>query len=76
MPDMNTITAIVSAAMKAAPLPEDYRDADLQTQRKVEREAEKQGITPAQYWAAVRAQAQHEAAANDEAATIAKAARR
>lgn len=76
MPDLSTITAIVSTALKDAPLPASWTDADLQTQRRVQRMAEAQSTTPEAIWSAIKAQQEHEDAAAEEASSVAKAARR
>lgn len=82
MPSYNVVSSIVSKVLANSPdLPADYRDADAQTQRRVERMAEAQSTTPAQIWEVIRAQhAKDKAEANGEggfdAAAIAKAARR
>jgi phage gp29-like protein len=53
----NIVSSIVSKVLANSPdLPSDYRDADLATQRRVEREAEAQGTTPARIWQVLRAQ--------------------
>lgn len=75
MPDLSTITALVSATLKESPLPAKWTEADLQTQRRVQRMAEEQSTTPEAIWSAIKAQAEHESTGNDEAAAIAKAAR-
>lgn len=70
------ITDIVSAVAKSTPLPATYLEADAQTRRKVEAEAERQGIKPEALWSAILAQTEEDAANGFDAVAIARAARR
>ncbi|KUM37703.1 hypothetical protein [Arthrobacter sp. EPSL27] len=70
------ITDIVKTAQKSAPLPASYAELDEQTKRRIEREAEAKGTTPEALYAAIRAQAEHDAASDFDPGAIAAAARR
>lgn len=70
------ITDIVKTAQKSAPLPANYNDLDQQNKRRIEREAQAKGTTPEALYAAIRAQAERDAADGFDAVAIAKAARR
>ncbi|WP_346960755.1 hypothetical protein [uncultured Arthrobacter sp.] len=70
------ITDLVKTAQKDAPLPATFAELDEQTQRRLRREAEAKGITPEALYAAIRAQAEQDAATDVDPEAIAKAARR
>lgn len=74
MTSYNALAEIVGAAKQAAPLPEDYRDLNAQSRRRVEREAAEAGVTPQQFWKAILDAERADAAF--EAHAIAKDARR
>lgn len=81
MPSYSIVGEVVSNVLANSPdLPADYRDADKQTQRRVERMAEVQGTTPARIWEVIRAQhGEDKREAQGEgfnAAAVAAAARR
>ena len=67
---------IVKTAQKDAPLPASYGELDAQSKRKIEREAEAKGVMPEALYAAIRAQAEQEAASDFDPRAIAAAARR
>lgn len=83
MTSYNIVREIVSKVLaNSRELPEDYRDADETTRRRVERMAEEQGTTAAEVWHIVRAQHAQDIASAREGNTgfdpeaIARAARR
>lgn len=75
MPRYN-ITNLVKNAIKNEPLPENYRELDQTTKRRLQREADAQGITPENLYDAIRAQASRDSGDDFDPVAIAKAARR
>jgi hypothetical protein len=71
-----SITDLVRNVQKKAPLPANFNDLDEQTKRRLQREADKQDTTPEKLYAAIRAQAEHEANDDFDPGAIAAAARR
>lgn len=69
------IADVVARVLTDTPLPADVDGLDPDSRRALEREAERQGVTPSALLAAMRARRRQEAEAVDPAA-IARAARR
>lgn len=70
------LSELVKTAQKDAPLPASYAELDAASKRRIEREAEAKGLTPEAVYAAIKAQAEKDAAEDFDPQSIADAARR
>ena len=70
------LAELVKTAQKDAPLPATYAELDAQSKRKIDREAEAKGLTPEAVYAAIKAQAEKDAADEFDPGAIAAATRR
>lgn len=76
MTETYNIAGLVKTAQKDAPLPASFAELDEASKRRITREAEAKGITPEAMYAAIRAQAEQDAADDFDPVAIAQAARR